>query len=191
MKSHLESYVESPLPMQKELLAYFSIETPLTIFDIGSCEGEDSIRYARLFPQSRIFSVEALPDNVAKIQANLKHFAVSNVHIIPLALCEYTGSSNFHVSSGHPPDQPRDPEYDHGNKSSSLLAPAEHKRFHPWVQFQKTIEVPTDTLENVAKREGIHEIDYVHMDVQGAELKVLEGAGEMAEKIKAIWLEVA
>ena len=32
----------------------FAEDEPLVIFDIGSCEGEDTIRYARLFPKARV-----------------------------------------------------------------------------------------------------------------------------------------
>ena len=34
-------------------------------------------------------------------------------------------------------------------------------------------------------------VDFIHMDVQGAELKVLEGAKDNLSKVKAIWLEVS
>ena len=33
-------------------------------------------------------------------------------------------------------------------------------------------------------------VDFIHIDVQGAELKVLKGAENNIRKIKAIWLEV-
>lgn len=37
----------------------------------------------------------------------------------------------------------------------------------------------------------IDEVDFIHVDVQGAELKVLMGAKDYIIKIKATWLEVA
>lgn len=179
--------MESPLTMRRELLRWFSREAPLTIFDIGSCEGEDTIRYSRLFPNARIFAVEPLPSNVDKLRANLDRFGVSRARVIPLALSDATGSAIFHVSSGQPSADVSD-----WGMSSSLLEPTENiKAAWAWLKFQKTIEVPTDTLANLARREAVDEIDYVHMDVQGAELKVLEGAGDLACRIKAIWLEVS
>ena len=187
MKSSFEVFLDSPLPMRRELLRWFSREAPLTIFDIGSCEGEDTIRYSRLFPNARLFAVEPLPSNVDKVRANLGRFGVSRAQVVPLALSDTTGSATFHVSSGQP-----SPEISDWGMSSSLLAPTEENlKVWPWLKFSRTIEVPTDTLANLARREAVDEIDYVHMDVQGAELKVLEGAGDLIRRIKAIWLEVS
>jgi len=38
-------YLNESLPIKFELLNLFNIEDSLNIFEIGSCEGEDSIRY--------------------------------------------------------------------------------------------------------------------------------------------------
>jgi hypothetical protein len=61
---------------------------------------------------------------------------------------------------------------------------------HPWIRFENQIEVATETLEDVCRREGIRQIDVVHLDVQGAELAVLKGAGPFLGQIGAIWMKV-
>jgi hypothetical protein len=38
---------------------------------------------------------------------------------------------------------------------------------------------------------NITHVDFLHLDVQGAELKVLEGFGLVLNTLKAVWLEVA
>lgn len=186
----LEAYVESPLPIQEELLRLFRRDAPLTIFDIGSCEGLDSIRYARLFPKAMVCAFEPVPDNVALLQENLERFGTSTVRVFPLALSDRTGEETFYISSGTPDDVPEAPGWNYGNKSSSLLPPGKVTEHHEWLRFEHTIRVPTDTLENVCCREGFERIDVIHLDVQGAELKVLEGAGSVLETVQAIWLEV-
>jgi len=60
----------------------------------------------------------------------------------------------------------------------------------PWIVFKEQIEVVTDTLEEVCRQEGITDIDVVHIDVQGAELAVLKGAGPLLAHIGVIWMEV-
>jgi hypothetical protein len=52
------------------------------------------------------------------------------------------------------------------------------------------IQVQTDTLANFCASRQIDTIDFIHMDVQGAELKVLAGAGDLISRIKAVWTEV-
>ncbi|MBD2107735.1 FkbM family methyltransferase [Nodosilinea sp. FACHB-13] len=166
----------------------FDIQKPLVIFDIGSCEGEDSIKYSKVFPSARIFAVEALPSNLSLLKENLNKYSVKNVEILPFALSDEAGICNFHVSSGQLEDKKED--WDYGNKSSSLLAPTENLDIFPWLKFSNIISVETNTLYNVCIEKDISSIDFVHMDVQGAELKILKGAGKFIKKIKLIWLEV-
>ena len=52
----IDRYLATPSVPEIELARLFSRTSRLTIFDIGSCEGEDSIRYARRFPRARIFA---------------------------------------------------------------------------------------------------------------------------------------
>jgi FkbM family methyltransferase len=160
------------------------------IFDIGSCEGEDAIRYTRLFPSARVWAVEALPANVDLIKANLNRHGVDRVQVVALALDDSAGHATFHVSSGRPDDAPPDTDWDYGNKSSSLLPPDAHLKTHPWVHFDSSVQVETDRLDALAQRCGLTVIDYIHMDVQGAELRVLNGAGILLDSIRVIWMEV-
>jgi len=48
------------------------------------------------------------------------------------------------------------------------------------------MEVEMDRLDNILSGLGISEVDFVKMDVEGAELEVLKGAGEYLKKIKKI-----
>jgi len=52
------------------------------------------------------------------------------------------------------------------------------------------VKVTTQKLSHYVRDQNIAAIDFIHMDVQGAELMVLEGAGSFIQNIKAIWLEV-
>ena len=53
-----DTYINTPSPIEKELKAIFDTQESLIIFDIGSCEGEDSIKYSKIFPKSQIYAVE-------------------------------------------------------------------------------------------------------------------------------------
>jgi FkbM family methyltransferase len=185
-----DSYINDPHQIEAELRLLFDTKEPLVIFDIGSCEGEDSIRCSRVFPNARIFAIEALPNNVALIKANLEKYQVKNVEIVPFAFSDEQGISKFYVSSGQPDESEKDRDWDYGNKSSSLLPPDKHLEITPWLKFQNAIDVETQTISDFCNQKNIDSIDFIHMDVQGAELKVLAGAKELLDRIKVIWLEV-
>lgn len=186
---NIDEYINSPIPIKRELTKYYSSDDRLIIFDIGACECEDSIRYANLFPNSAIFAFEPLPDNVKKIKKNIARHNKTNITLIEKALSDSIGQVEFFVSSGQPRDT-KNSDWDYGNKSSSLLKPDKVHRVHDWLEFDKTIIVETDTIKHFCKENDINEINFVHLDVQGAELLVLNGAEEFIQKIGIIWMEV-
>ena len=185
-----DAYIQQPSPITDELKLIFDKNEEIIIFDIGSCEGEDSIRYAKMFPKSKIFAFEPLLDNCEIINRQLKKYDVTQVSLFQIALSDNVGIAKFHVSSGSPEHLPNTDDWNYGNKSSSLLAPDQVLHHHSWLKFDQEIDVETDTLSNFCEKHMVDHIEIIHMDVQGAELAVLRGAGEMLKKIKAIWMEV-
>jgi FkbM family methyltransferase len=187
----LAPVLERPTEPELELQKLFRGKQDLTIFDIGACEGEDTIRYCRLFPQSQVYTFEPLPENQFLILENFKRYRISNARLIPRALSNKAGTVRFHVSSGTPPGQFLREKWNYGNKSSSLLPPIDKNPMFGWIEFKKTIDIQCETLEQVCRQYGITHIDFIHMDVQGAESLVLQGAAQMLHRITAIWLEVS
>jgi FkbM family methyltransferase len=183
-------YINQPVAIEQELKLLFKQNDPLVIFEIGACEGEDSIKYARLFPNSNIYAFEPLPDNVKLILKNFQQYGIKNANCFNKALSSKNGKAEFYVSSGRPKNA-KQSDWDYGNKSSSLLSPEKHLQMSKFIQFNKKILVETITLKSFCKANSIAGIDFIHMDVQGAELMVLEGAEDFINDIKVIWLEVS
>jgi len=163
------------------------------IFDIGACEGESSIGYKSRFPISVIHSFEPLPDNIELIKKNIKRYGYSDIFLNEVCLSDIDGFAQFNVSSGIPDgiDLKDYTELEYWNKSSSLLNPGNIDKLYNWLEFKEQIQVQTVTLENYCSTNGISAIDFIHMDVQGAELLVLNGAGPMLNKVNIIWMEVS
>ena len=183
-------YLETQLEIESELKSFFNIKNVKNILDIGACDGLDSIKYSKLFSNSIVFAFEPLSNNIDLINKNLINYNVKNVVPIQLALSNKKGKATFYVSSGRPEEIDEDIDWDFGNKSSSLLEPNKTIEIHPWLKFQESIDVQTETLENFLLEKNRLIVDFIHMDVQGAELMVLQGAGKYISKIKMIWLEV-
>ncbi|MBK6274786.1 MAG: FkbM family methyltransferase [Saprospirales bacterium] len=186
-----ENYIDSSVlqTQEKILKSIFKKNDSVTIFDIGACEGESSIRYARLFPNATIYTFEPLPSNFSLVQENVKKYQAKNIQPIPLCLSNEIGETTFYVSSGKPENANED-DWNYGNKSSSILPPSEKTTdVHNWLKFEQAIKVPTSTLKKFCEDKSIAQIDFVHMDVQGAELMVLQGAQDFIKQINAIWLK--
>src|SRR6185312_2168724 len=190
MTFNREEYIRQPIAIERELKILLNKNSAVTIFEIGACEGEDSIRYARLFKNSTIYTFEPLPQNVAMIEKNILKYDVKNISVVNKALSISNGTAEFYVSAGRPDNAPES-DWDYGNKSSSLLPPDKHKELAPFIEFKNKVGVETITLKSFCDDNNIRMIDYIHMDVQGAELMVLKGAGDFINSIKIIWLEVS
>ena len=191
MISIKEQYLKKPSPIEKELNLFFSPTDPLVIFDVGSCEGLDSIKYAQLFPDSKIYAFEPVNKNFDIIQNNIKQYNFPNIHPYNQAFSDRKGKAAFFMSSGQPQDKVQDLQWNYGNKSSSLLSPKVHLDIYSWCEFNQQEIVETETIQNFCQQQGIHQIHLLHLDVQGAELKVLEGAAGFIQHIHMIWMEVA
>lgn len=187
---NLEQYINSPLEISDELKIIFNGKEVTTLFDIGSCEGEDAIRYSRFFPTAEVHAFEPRPDNLKVIDQNLDRFG-KGTHIIvhSVALSDSKGTFDFYMSSGQPDEAAEG--WNYGNKSSSLLPPSvEMEKHTSWLQFNDKISVATERMDTFCSEKNISKVDFMHIDVQGAELKVLEGAGKMLNNTTAIWMEV-
>ena len=120
-----EKYVNSSVEIEYELLYLFNKTDSLTVFDIGACEAEDSIRYSNLFPHSTIYAFEPRQDNILKAQQLISQYEKSNILLENIALADSNDILPFYLSSGEPGNLKNNANWDHGNKSSSLLPPSE------------------------------------------------------------------
>jgi FkbM family methyltransferase len=186
-----EEYVLTDPFIKKDLLRLFNKDNEIVILDIGACEGEESIRYSKIFPNSKIYCFEPVPKNQELILQNIQSHNLNNIELVPCALSDEEGFQKLYVSSGKPNEMGNTNDWDFGNKSSSLLPPYMHIVKFPWVSFDKEIIVVIKKLSSFLIERNILIVDFVHLDVQGAELKVLKGAESFINSIKAIWLEVS
>lgn len=188
----LDTYL-SEEPAHLSLLRFlFKDFPPAVILDVGCCEGEDSLRYLRMFQEAMIYGFEPNPENIKKITLLAELRRSERFQLTESAISDQVGTSTLHLSSGHPQDKPNSKEWDYGNKSSSLMRPAAlMQHIVPWLRFERAIQVPTTTLDEFAATNSINNVDLLHMDIQGAELLALQGARRILPHTGVIWVEVA
>lgn len=185
--SIFSDYIDA-VPEHFEIYRTFFSDNP-SILDIGSCEGEEIIRFKRVFPLAKVFSFEPVKKNFSLLQKNVSDYNLSDVITHNLALSDFNGTSEIFVSSGTPNVEEK--EWDYGNKSSSLLSPGEElKKLFPWLKFEGRETVIVARLDDIQSVSSQKYIDLIHIDVQGAEKQVIKGGMATFKKTGMVFIEV-
>lgn len=183
-KAKRDAFIEAGSEIASDLLKIFPNNPAIVIADIGACDGLSTIIYSRLFPRATFLCFEPLKSNYEKMMNNFEEYGILNrASCYNVALSNKIGAQKFYVSFG---EAPGITDWDTGNKSSSLLPPDQHKKIHSWCKFKHTV-VETIPLDSY----GFTRIDFAHIDVQGAEQKVLLGGRDILRNSTALWIEVA
>jgi len=135
-----------------------------TIFDVGANDGTYSLLLEEIFPSAAIYAFEPVPatfDTAQKVLSNSK-----NVHLFKLGLYREDCLIDIYNDSTNP------------NSQISTVFGDGLKEFYAVNELKQTsIEVKkTDTI---CRENHIDNIDFMKIDVEGAELSVLEGASNM------------
>lgn len=174
-------------PLYRALARELGGRKHFVVFDVGANDAGSGIAYARAFPRAVVHLFEAHPAVAAVARkriaaAGLEHRAFLH----EWAVSDVRGTAAFHVSSELGAGDWRVEVSD----SSSLLEPTGHKEHFANVAFSNILHVPTRRLDEEIRSGELPQPDFLHLDVQGAELMVLSGLGECLAGVRVIWLEV-
>jgi FkbM family methyltransferase len=112
------------------------------------------------------------------------------VTLVEVALGDRDGTTEFYQSSGRQDDAWLAQAMPQGwDLSGSIKQPYRHREVHPGVTFERKIEVPTSTLDAFCEKQGVESIDFIWMDVQGAELEVFRGGPRAIANTRFIYTE--
>lgn len=127
-----------------------------TVFDIGAGRGEDTLSFSRAVGAAgRVIAIEAHPASYELLEAFCRYNHLTNVIPLHLAVMDEPG----HTSMVESPDW----------------------RGHA-IQIQGSptaIRVPADTLDRICESHNIQYIDFLKMNIEGAEKFALLGASRM------------
>jgi len=141
------------------------------IIHIGAHECEELRDYERYINRYKILWVDALPDKVQYCKNKFPGIYIENV-----VLSDKIENVKFNVSNN--------------GQSSSMLELGLHTKYHPDIHYTNTFEVQTDTLNNILEKYKHIPFNFVNIDIQGTELKVLKGMDQYLDQIQYIYTEV-
>lgn len=132
----------------------------------------------KLFPALRhIYVFEPLPGPLQALHERAA--ADRRIRVFPVAVSDRDGTADFHVTSND-------------GESSSLLPLGSHRELFPEVAVRQTIQVTTRRLDTLLAEQGLLPPDVVIIDVQGAELQVLQAFGPaLLQQVRLIYSEVS
>ena len=152
--------------------------------DIGANIGEWTLRMAnKVGMTGRVYSFEPIPIINQSLNKTLRVNNLSQVVLSQVALDKSSGQSNFTI--------PMD-ESDRAIHGESRLGTEQGNwNIFTDVKKTKTIEVKTVKLDEFVSEHSISRLDFVKIDVEGKEVRVLEGGQETFSRFTpALILEV-
>jgi FkbM family methyltransferase len=141
------------------------------VVHVGAHEAEERKLYLDLNLVPRIW-IEAQPKLAAAL--SIKLHPPDDQILQGAAWSEVGMTFDFNVSSN--------------SQSSSVLEFGTHSQNYPDIEYVKTVKVHSIVLEDVLS--DLKSVTLLNLDIQGAELQALRGAGRALEKVKAIYTEV-
>jgi FkbM family methyltransferase len=170
---------------EDEIEEYFNPKDGEIIVDVGAHIGHYTIISSkRVGPNGKVIAIEAHPDNFEMLNRNIKLNKLTN--IIPLNYAVYSKETKLKL---YLPDE----ELGYTMHHSTMLNYVSTK--YKIETEGKYVEVNANTLDNLLfqqqqKQNGIsHEnINWIKIDVEGAEFEVLKGATSILSKSKDIAL---
>jgi FkbM family methyltransferase len=143
-------------------------EEPIrTVLDVGANVGAWSLMAAELFPEATIYALEVVPDTAVTLKQRVdQHGRIKSFN---LGLAAHTGTLPLRYHA----------------------AASTHATFteypHSWNGDR--IECPVMRGDEFLAREGIREVDYLKLDVEGAEHLVLQGLEESLRERRVRFLQ--
>jgi FkbM family methyltransferase len=155
----------------------------LTVFDVGANLGQTILFYKKNFENIKIFAFEPHPECFSFLEMNFS----GKAEVYNFALSNFEGISPFYISPFAETSTLKLPNY--SSKwfhIKNLILGLDKKNAYT------KIDVQTSTVDSFIEKNQLLEIDLLKVDVEGAELQVLQGCLDAFSKkiVKSIQIEI-
>lgn len=148
------------------------VKSDWVFFDVGANFGYYSMLVSQLsHKQARVYSFEPFGRNYAQLNHNKALNNFERLHTFKLALSNATGEIAF-----------RAPQLSNmGHGKIDIREEGEHRG-------EGSEKVQTTTLDNFVRAQSVQKIDFIKVDIEGAEMLFLEGAAETLREFRPIMM---
>ncbi|MEP4377877.1 MAG: FkbM family methyltransferase [Alphaproteobacteria bacterium] len=147
-----------------------------TIVDVGGNVGQFSLLARALHPHARIYAFEPLPDAASRYR---RVFAADgNVTLFEAAISPEAGTATMHVSAS-------------ADSSSLLPISARQSELFPGTQEVGVTDVAAGPLAEFVAAADLRAPALLKIDVQGFELEVLRGTGDLLAAFEHVYVEAS
>lgn len=131
------------------------------VIDAGACFGDTALAFScAVGQQGRVWAFDPLPPHLTVIQHNILQNNFTNIEAVPLAV----GEESNHLSSAAP-------------IGPNTMQPG-------FCIFGNDTAIPITTIDDFVHDKSIPKIDFIKMDIEGAELAAIKGAKKTIEKFR-------
>src|SRR5262249_40402083 len=132
----------------------------MTVLDVGAHHGLYTLLASKLVgPSGKVIAFEPSPRQRKRLAAHLRINGLREVQVMPYALGAENGEADLYLADGS------------DDWCNSLRKPQESAR--------QTVRVQVRRLDDIAVQSRLTKVDFLKLDVEGAELDTLKGATQL------------
>jgi FkbM family methyltransferase len=164
ISDYVEYVIYFGLDVEPKHALYKSISDGMNVFDIGTNMGETLLNFSKLNHSGKNYGFEPVPFLFEKAKKNIGLNGFRNIYLNNLAISDKKGALYFEMPANR----------NFGSINMSLR------------QTTNSKEVKAVTFDEFVESHRIDKIDFIKIDVEGFEYKVLQGAVMSIQKFKPL-----
>ena len=135
------------------------VKPGMLVMDIGAHVGYYTLLAARLVgPSGKVYAFEPDHDNHATLLKNLESNGYRNVVVVKKAVSDQVGNAQLHLTAAES---------------------GRHSMYHHGLPERGSVSVETTTVDALLEELDWPEVDLIKIDVEGAEITVLDGMSQL------------
>lgn len=142
---------------------YYKLRKGDIVVDAGANHGTFSVKAAKIVGNGgKVIAIEPEVNNLSILQRNIRENELGNVVIVPKGLWSRKDKLKL-------------------NLYTTIYHAFYRHRYYEMEDTNRFEEVEVDTLDNILKELGVKRVDFIKMDIEGAEIEALKGMNETLE----------